>query len=63
MVMLSTTGVFLTDPRLDTSTNGLKHIYTSSQEIYEKTYFLEHVHMKIIYNFYKKSFFSNKHNA
>ncbi len=42
-----------TDLQLDTSTNGLKQVYTSTQEIYEKTYFLENVHLKIIYNIYK----------
>ncbi len=42
----------LTDLWLDTSTNGLKHVYTGTQEDYEKTYFLENVHLKIIYNFY-----------
>ncbi len=42
--------------QFDTSKNGLKHVYTSPQEIYQKTYNLENVNLKIIYNFYKKSF-------
>jgi hypothetical protein len=53
---LSVQRVCLTDRQLDTSTNCLKHAYTSTWEIYEKTYFLENVHLKIIYNFYNMSF-------
>jgi hypothetical protein len=49
-------GFCSTEIQFDTSKNGLKHVYTSPQEIYLKTYFLEIVHLKIIYNFYKKSF-------
>jgi hypothetical protein len=45
-----------TDLRLDTSTNGFKYVYTSPQEIYQKTYFVENVHLKIIYNFYFTTF-------
>ncbi len=44
-------GVCSTDLRLDSSTNGLKQVYTSPQAIYYKTYFLRNVHLKIIYNF------------
>jgi hypothetical protein len=49
-------GVCSTDLRLDTSTNGFKHVYIRTQEIYEKTYFVENVHLNIIYNFYITSF-------
>ncbi len=49
-------GVCSTDLRLDTSTNGLKQVYTSLEAIYWKTYFLNNVHLKIIYNFQKKRF-------
>jgi hypothetical protein len=37
---------------------AFKHVYTSTQEIYEKTNFLENLHLKIIYNFYNTSFLS-----
>jgi hypothetical protein len=56
-------GACSTDLWLDTSTNGLKHVCTSTQEIYEKTYFLENIHTKIIYNFYNTSFCLKQHNA
>ncbi len=49
-------GVCSTDLRLDTSTKGLKQVYTSTEEILLKTYFLKNVHSKIIYNFWHKSF-------
>ncbi len=38
-------GVCSTDLRLDTSTNGLKQVYTSLEAIYWKTYFLKNVHL------------------
>jgi hypothetical protein len=44
-------GVCSTYLRLDTSTNGLKQVYTSPQAIYLKTYFLKNVYLNIIYNF------------
>ncbi len=44
-------GVCSTDLRLDTSTNSLKQVYTSLEEIYWKTYFVNNVHLKIIYKF------------
>ncbi len=49
-------GACSTDLRLDTSTNDLKQVYTSPEAISQKTYFLKNVHLKIIYNFQKKSF-------
>jgi hypothetical protein len=44
-------GVCSTDLRLYTSTNALKQVYTSPEAIYQQTYFLKNVHLKIIYNF------------
>ncbi len=58
-----TKGVCSTDLRLDTSTNGLKQVYTSPETIYQETYFLKIVHLKLIYNFQKKVFVSNKYNT
>jgi hypothetical protein len=49
--MRASDGVCSTDLRLYTSTNGLKKVYTIPETIYEKTYFLKNVHLKIIYNF------------
>jgi hypothetical protein len=43
--------VQLADLRFDTSTNGLKQVYTNPQAIYYKTDFLENVHFRNIYNF------------
>jgi hypothetical protein len=56
-------GACSTDVRLDTSKNGLKHVYTNPQEIYWKTYFLENVHLKLFTTFTIKVFVSNKHIA
>jgi hypothetical protein len=56
-------GVCSTDLQLDTSTNGLKHVYTSTQKINEKTYFLENVHLKIFKTFTVQVFVSNNHNT
>jgi hypothetical protein len=44
-------GVCSTDLGLDTSTNGLKQVYTSLEAFYQKTYFLKNVHLKISKNF------------
>ncbi len=49
-------GVCSTDLRLDTSTNDIKHVYTSPEAIQQKTYFINNVHLKILYNFQKKRF-------
>jgi hypothetical protein len=40
-----------TDLLLDTSTNGLKQVYTTPKAIYSKIYFVENVHLIIIFNF------------
>jgi hypothetical protein len=53
---MSPHGIGSTDLRHVTSTNSLKHVYISTQEIYEKNYFVENVNLKIIYNFYITSF-------
>jgi hypothetical protein len=37
-------GVCSTDLRLDTSTNGFKHVYRSPQKMYKKTYLVENVY-------------------
>jgi hypothetical protein len=41
-------GVCSKDLRLNTSTNGLKQVYTSPQAIYLKKHIIEYVYLKII---------------
>jgi hypothetical protein len=45
-------GVSWTDLWLDTSTKGLKRVYTSLYPFLEVTHFIENMCLSIIYNFY-----------